>query len=211
MDTTAPRETFDSAYESGAPPWVIGQPQPAIVALERDRWLRGRMLDTGCGTGEHTIHLARLGYDVEGIDSSARAVELARRNADDHGVSAQFEVADALALHGPPRFDTVIDSALFHVFGPEDRARYARALHEVCKPDGLVHVLVLALSDEPGFGPRISDAAIREAFTGGWDIEQLRSDRYRVVAHGEHSATVGVASGTVVDLPAWLARIRRRA
>jgi len=48
---------------------VIGQPQPAIVALESGGWIRGRVLDAGCSTGERTIHLARLGYDVLGIDS----------------------------------------------------------------------------------------------------------------------------------------------
>jgi 2-polyprenyl-3-methyl-5-hydroxy-6-metoxy-1,4-benzoquinol methylase len=67
--TTPPRTHFVDAYLSRTAPWVIGQPQPAIVALESGGWIRGRVLDAGCSTGERTIHLARLGYDVLGIDS----------------------------------------------------------------------------------------------------------------------------------------------
>ncbi|MFC4003090.1 class I SAM-dependent methyltransferase [Prauserella oleivorans] len=209
MDTTVPRETFDAAYEDATAGWVVGEPQPAIVALEREGYVHGSVLDAGCGTGEHTIHLARLGYDVLGIDFSERAVNLARRNAEQRGVRARFEVADALVLAGEPRYDTVVDSALFHVFGPEDGRRYAAALHRVCRPGALVHVLALARTGEPGFGPRISSGAIREAFTDGWVVEDLGTSVYRAVAHGDHATELGVAPGAAVDLPAWLARVRR--
>ncbi len=58
-DTTPPKALFDDAYRDGTPPWVIGEPQPAVVALEREGWVRGKVLDIGCGAGEHTILLTR--------------------------------------------------------------------------------------------------------------------------------------------------------
>ena len=188
---------FDRAYEAGAAPWVIGGPQPAVVGLERAGLIRGRVLDAGCGTGEHTILLARLGYDVRGIDSSRVAIERARANAAEQGVGARFEVADALVPDGA--YDTVLDSALFHVFDDETRARYVDALRVVCRPGGLVHVL--ALSDAgPGYGPQIGDAVIREAFGDGWELEDLVTSVYRGVF---------TADGGTDDVPAWLARVRR--
>ena len=57
---------------------MIGEPQPAIVALERAGLISGKVLDVGCGTGEHTILLTRLGYDVLGIDFAPNAIEQAR-------------------------------------------------------------------------------------------------------------------------------------
>lgn len=81
MDTTPTRELFDEAYESRTAPWVIGEPQPAVVELERAGLIRSRVLDVGCGAGEHTILLTRLGYDVLGIDFSPQAIEMARENA----------------------------------------------------------------------------------------------------------------------------------
>ncbi|GAA1196472.1 class I SAM-dependent methyltransferase [Pseudonocardia alaniniphila] len=206
---TPPRRTFDEAYLTHTAPWVIGEPQPAIVTLESSGGIRGRVLDPGCGTGEHTIHLARLGYDVVGIDSSQHAIEQARANAAQRGVTARFEVADALALVPETAYDTIVDSALFHIFGPEERTRYVRSLHRACRRDARVHVLALA-DTGPGFGPQISDTVIREAFGDGWVVEDLQPSTYRgVIVHDTHAAALGRHVGDVVDLPAWLARARR--
>ena len=101
---------FDDAYATRTAPWVIGQPQPAIVTLERKGWIQGKVLDVGCGTGEHTIYFSALGYDVYGLDSSPRAVEQARTNAAARNVEVHFQVADALALGDDPTYDTVIEA-----------------------------------------------------------------------------------------------------
>ncbi|MGH3671736.1 MAG: class I SAM-dependent methyltransferase, partial [Pseudonocardiaceae bacterium] len=199
---------FDQAYLTRTAPWVIGEPQPAVVALEREGWIRGSVLDAGCGTGEHTIQLSRLGYDVLGIDASERAIEQARRNAAEREVAARFAIADALDLGDEPFYDTIVDSALFHIFNAPDRTRYVRSLHRVCRPGARVHLL--ALSDTgPGFGPQISDTVVREAFGPGWIVEDLRSSRYRGVVGESHAAALGRSVGDLVDLPAWLARVRR--
>lgn len=138
------------------------------------------MLDAGCGTGEHTIHLTRLGYDVRGIDSSEHAIEQTLANAAERNVAARFEVADALQLGNDPTYDTVVDSSFFHLFDLADRGRYVRSLYRACRQDALVHEL--ALSDTgPRFGPQISDTMIREAFGEGWALEDLRTSRYRGV------------------------------
>lgn len=207
-ETTPPKSLFDDMYAGGAAPWVIGEPQPAIVELERRGAVGGAVLDAGCGAGEHTILLTSLGHDVLGIDFSARAVELARANAAARGLTARFEVADATRLTGGQRFDTVIDSALFHVFDPADRLRYVDSLTSVCRPGALVHVL--ALSDTGrGFGPQVSEADIRGAFTDGWHVEALDTTTYRGVVGPAHADALGLPVGTRVDEPAWLARVRR--
>lgn len=210
-------EQWNAVYDDNAAPWLIGRPQPAIVELERAGWVRGRVLDPGCGAGEHTILLTELGYDVVGMDLSPSAIEYARRNAAAQGVpTARFEAADLLALgdaQAAPTYDTIVDSALFHIFGtePENRAAYVRSLHALCKPGGTVHIL--ALSDvEPGFGPRISDTLIRESFSEGWELEDLQPSKY----HGTVTASVlgqdtgfDLPAGTAVELAAWQARLRR--
>ncbi|PRC49539.1 SAM-dependent methyltransferase, partial [Mycobacterium sp. ITM-2017-0098] len=68
MDLTPTISRFDDFYKNQTPPWVIGEPQQAVVDLERAGLITGRVLDVGCGTGEHTILLAAAGYDVLGVD-----------------------------------------------------------------------------------------------------------------------------------------------
>ncbi|MFF0453167.1 class I SAM-dependent methyltransferase [Nocardia africana] len=218
---TQAAEFWNTVYDDDTAPWVIGEPQPAIVEVEREGLIRGRVLDVGTGAGEHTIALTALGYDVLGIDLAPSAVEYARRNAAAKGVpGARFRVADAVRLGADPAaaaelgtFDTIVDSALFHIFreDPGNRADYVRSLHTLCAPGGLVHVLALSDAD-PGFGPRISDRLLRESFAAGWELEDLRPASYRgrvtpVVA--DRVAGLDVAEDGTVDTAAWLARIRR--
>lgn len=209
MDLTPTISRFDDFYKNQTPPWVIGEPQPAIVELERSGLIAGRVLDVGCGAGEHTILLAAAGYDVLGVDGAPTAVEQARRNAADRGVDARFEVADALHLAGTPSYDTVVDSALFHIFDDGDRAAYVRSLHNATRPGSVVHVL--ALSDAGrGFGPEVSERTIRDAFGAGWDVESLTTTTYRGLVTEVHADALGLAVGAMVDEPAWLVRVRRR-
>lgn len=209
MDSTPTLSRFDDAYKSRSAPWVIGEPQPAIVELQRAGWIHSKVLDIGCGTGEHTIMLTRLGYDVLGIDFAPHAVEQARANAAERGVDARFEVADAMNLGAEPGYQTIVDSALFHIFDGADRVRYVNSLHTALRPGGLVHVL--ALSDAGrGFGPQVSEAEIRGAFGDGWELEALDTTTYRGVVQEAQADAIGLPVGTRVDEPAWLARARRR-
>ncbi|MDN5916255.1 MAG: class I SAM-dependent methyltransferase [Pseudonocardia sp.] len=215
MDVTPTTDHFEKAYVDGTPPWVIDEPQPAVVALERDGGFRGRVLDIGCGTGEHTIHLVTLGYDVLGADAAPSALARARAAASERGVEARFSDVDALDpaglrdLGGPGGFETVLDSALFHIFDAGDQARYAEALHEVCAPGGYLHLLALS-SRGPGFGPEVDESDIRAAFDRpGWEVEDVATSTYRGVVREHQSAALGLPTGDRVDVPAWLARIRR--
>jgi SAM-dependent methyltransferase len=207
MDSTPTFSRFDDVYKTRTAPWVIGEPQSAIIDLERSGRIRSKVLDVGCGTGEHTILLTRLGYDVLGVDASPNAIDQARENATEKGVDARLEVADAMNL-GEQVYDTIVDSALFHIFDDTDRRRYVRSLHAAARPGAFVHVL--ALSDKGrGFGPQVSDAVIREAFADGWAIEALDETTYRGVVQEAQADAIGLPAGSVVDEPAWLARVRR--
>ncbi len=208
MDTTPPVARFDDLYQSRTAPWVIGEPQPAIVELERAGKIHNKVLDIGCGTGEHTILLTGLGYDVLGVDFAPAAIEQARANAAERRVDARFEVADAMNLGATEVYQTIIDSALFHIFDDADRAKYVRSLHTALRPGGFVHVL--ALSDAGrGFGPEVSESDVRGAFGDGWVLEALDSATYRGVVQESHTEAIGLPVGTLVDEPAWLARGRR--
>jgi 2-polyprenyl-3-methyl-5-hydroxy-6-metoxy-1,4-benzoquinol methylase len=103
---------WDASYTGDtSAPWDIGRPQPTFVRLADEGRLTGRLLDAGCGTGENALLAASRGADVTGIDVAPTAIARARAKASERGLTARFEVADALDLGRLSlTVDTVIDS-----------------------------------------------------------------------------------------------------
>ncbi len=199
---TTPSEGWDAPYAASAPaPWDIGRPQPTFVRLADAGLLRGRVLDSGCGTGEQTLLAAARGADAVGIDISPHAIERARGKAAARGVSARFQVADALSL-GPlgMTFDTVIDSGVFHVFDDDDRARYVTSLGSVLESGGTCYLICFSDRQPGDFGPRrVRQDELRAAFRDGWNITDIAADTFEI----------NPGLGTVAA-QAWLATIQRR-
>src|SRR5206468_1744705 len=135
---------FDAMY-AGTPPWDIGRPQPAFAQLADRGLVRGRVLDVGCGTGEHTLMASALGLEAIGIDASPTAIDLAKRKAQERGLEARFILWDALELPAlaqqEGRFDTVLDCGLFHVFDDDDRAMFVKGLRSIVTPGGRYFML----------------------------------------------------------------------
>ena len=192
--------SWDASYQDGAvAPWDIGRPQAAFVRVAAERGFAGDVLDAGCGTGEHALLAASLGCPVLGVDVAETAISLARKKADERGLTAQFAVADALELRRLGRtFETVLDCGLFHTFDRDQRPPYVASLASVTQPAGTVYVLCFS-DDAPDIGPHpISRADLDEAFNegSGWNIVTVEPDTIQ---------TTFVESG----MPAWFATIRR--
>jgi 2-polyprenyl-6-hydroxyphenyl methylase / 3-demethylubiquinone-9 3-methyltransferase len=96
-----------------------------------------RILDIGCGAGVLCEPLARLGADVVGVEPGASNIAMARRHADEAGLSIDYRctTAEALADAGE-RFDIVLAMEVVeHV--ADARAFLARCA-ELVKPGGLM-------------------------------------------------------------------------
>ena len=176
---------WDQMYR-GTPPWDIGRPQSALVEVAEAGGLRGRVLDVGCGTGEHVLMAASYGLPATGVDLSPLAISIATEKAKDRKVGGvKFVVADLLTIRpddiGGP-FDTVTDNGVFHVFSDEDRPRFVANLRALLTDQG--HYVMLCFSDaEPGdWGPRrVTEEEIRASFSEGWRIETIEPVRIEVV------------------------------
>ena len=199
--TTPP--SWDAMYEPDEepPPWDIGRPQRAFRRLAGQGLLAGRLLDAGCGTGEHTLLAAASGAQATGVDISQRAIARARDKAAERGVQASFQVADVLNLGQLGlTFDTIIDSGLFHVFSDEDRTRYVASLAAILRPGGNCYLMCFSDRQPGDWGPRrVTQDELRAAFADGWTIASIEADTFEV-----NSRAVPV---TIVQ--AWLAILTR--
>jgi len=194
-----PGESFLGAYD-GKPPWDIDRPQPAFERALDEGVVRGRVLDVGCGTGEHVLLFAQRGLDATGLDFVPKAIDIANRKARERGVGrAKFVVGDALELGRLGQtFDTVTDSGCFHTFADEERRRFVASLAAALKHGGR-YVMMCFSERETGWGGprRVTQREIRETFRSPeWIVESIEAARFEAALPG------GGAE-------AWLAVVRR--
>jgi 2-heptyl-1-hydroxyquinolin-4(1H)-one methyltransferase len=179
---------FDPAYrgetaEFGAgarPPWSLGEPQPELAALIDHGKFKGDVLDAGCGEAALSLHLAALGHNTVGLDASSTAIELAKAEAAKRGLTnASFEVADISAFTGyDGRFDTIVDSTLFHSMPVELRDGYQRSIVRAAAPGASYFVLVFdraGMPDSPA-NP-VTEDELRDVVSRYWVIDEIRPAR----------------------------------
>jgi SAM-dependent methyltransferase len=141
------------------------------------------VIDVGCGTGEHTLLAASQGADALGIDISATAIAKAREKARERGLTARFEVLDALELPSlGESFGTALDSGVYHVFETvEMRARYAECVRSVLEPGGTLYLMCFSDRTPGDWGPqRIGEHELRGTFTGEWDLVSLEPAQFEI-------------------------------
>jgi len=95
------------------------------------------VLDFGCGTGNHALALARMGYGVTGIDASAGMVRVARKKARGRANIA-FLRRDMRHVDLRRRFDAAIcmDGAFTHLLTERDLLAHLRTVRRHLTLDG---------------------------------------------------------------------------
>ncbi|MFN8206099.1 MAG: class I SAM-dependent methyltransferase [Bacteroidales bacterium] len=79
-----------------------------FIEAEADSNKNTSILDIGCGTGRHSIELARRGYRVTGLDLSESMLAVARSRAVAEKLDIRFIQADARSFSFPGEFGLAI-------------------------------------------------------------------------------------------------------
>ncbi|HXA89766.1 MAG TPA: class I SAM-dependent methyltransferase [Mycobacterium sp.] len=176
---------WDSVYREeaefeGPPPWNIGEPQPELAALIAAGKFRSDVLDAGCGFAELSLALAAEGYTVVGIDLTPTAIAAATKAAQERGLTnASFEQADITSFTGyDGRFNTVVDSTLFHSLPVEGRDGYLGSVHRAAAPGASYYVLVFAKGAFPAEMEtkpnEVDEDELRAAVSKYWEVDEIR-------------------------------------
>ena len=131
FDTLAQRDIYSEAYDEE-------YAQLFKELFSDSSFQNGKtVLDVGCGTGNNSIRLATLGYQVTGIDLSPKSIEVAEQKALGQNRNLIFMVEDAeMTSFHPDTFDICFCGAILHHFRNIDRV--ALELFRITKKGGMV-------------------------------------------------------------------------
>lgn len=139
MEQTAARYNHPREVEYAVALTEKGLTEAERRLIEAEMAGGGRVLVVGCGAGREAIALARMGYEVVGIDSARAMIEAARANAAKMRFKVEFlALAAQEVTPGLGQFDYILALNNFYSLIPTRalRVRTLRSLAGILKPAG---------------------------------------------------------------------------
>ena len=176
--------SFDAIYRLERSPfwrWVNTTLRKAVferytITFEQAGEVKGKkILDVGCGSGVYSVDFARRGAGrVVGVDFSGNMLELARQEAEQHGVAdrCEFIQADFLVLDLEDKFDVSIAMGVFDYV--PDQVPFLRKMAALTTGKVIVAFPSHSLIREPARRLRYKLAAKGDVFLYGRnDVERI--------------------------------------
>jgi SAM-dependent methyltransferase len=124
---------YDTYYKTDN---LFGEAYPELIDFFKEQPLNGKILDLGCGQGRDSISLARLGFNVTGIDNSTVGIEQMNQISQAENLNLIGIVTDLFKFNDFDDYDFVLLDSMFH-FTKNDRKKETdfilRMLSEVRK------------------------------------------------------------------------------
>ncbi len=102
---------YDNYYQSEN---LFGEPYPELIEFFANFPKKGKVLDLGCGQGRDAIALARLGFEVIGIDNSKVGIDQMNKIAKDEKLDLVGYVDDIFNYNRFDEFDIILLDSMFH-------------------------------------------------------------------------------------------------
>lgn len=173
-------EFFDTQFRTQARTGEVALNPFEIAALP---YLRGRVLELGCGLGNLSLEAARRGCTVVALDASAHAIAHVGDAARRESLPVHAAVVDLATFRIEGQFDTIVAIGLL-MFFPRERALDLLAeIRAHVDPGGcaIVNVLVDGTTYldmfEPGHYYLFGADELEHRFAG-WTLHLARHDRF---------------------------------
>lgn len=132
---------YDKYYQTEN---LFGEPYPELVKFYSTKKPEGKLLDVGCGQGRNFIALARLGYDVIGIDHSKVGIQQLKEIAKKEHLPLIGIVGDIYEYTNFGDFDFVLLDSIFHFGkrGKEKETQLLKGIIEGVNPETLITICI---------------------------------------------------------------------
>lgn len=111
-DTEAPASVWDSSYARERTPWRSSGLSMITRRLLKTYASGRALLEIGCGNGDDSDSITRMGFTYLGIDISKTAIRYAKSRH--HSNQVQFSPADFFRWSSKVSFDVVYEKGFFH-------------------------------------------------------------------------------------------------
>ena len=146
-------------------------------------FLRGRVLDLGCGLGNLAIEAARRGCSVVALDGSANAIERIHNVAASEGLPIQAELVDLTSYRISDEFDAIVSIGLLMFMERLQAHEILKDIQSHIVPGGcaIINVLIEGTTYLDMFDPAhyylFGHSELQDQFTG-WDLLESRYDSF---------------------------------
>ncbi|MEO9802993.1 MAG: methyltransferase domain-containing protein [Reichenbachiella sp.] len=93
---------------------LFGNPYPELIEYFRNYIDKGKVLDLGCGQGRDSIALARLGFEVIGVDHSQVGIDQMNKIARAENLTLEGRVEDIYTYEEFSLYDFILLDSMFH-------------------------------------------------------------------------------------------------
>ncbi len=118
---------------------------PKVIQYMDRVFKQGHILDIACGTGEYSVSLAHLNYQVTGLDISEQMIHYALTKATKENVKVNFRVQNMLDIEDQSLYEGIIciGNSLVHLDSESEIKSALDRMYQALKPHGSVIIQVI--------------------------------------------------------------------
>ena len=116
---------------------------PRIMRLFKKKGVK-KILDLGCGSGRHTVYLAKHGFEVYGIDIALKGIKITKSWLKKEKSKANLKVGNVYKKLPYPNnfFDALISTQTLHHNKINNIRKLIKEIERVLRANGLIFITV---------------------------------------------------------------------
>lgn len=165
-----------------------------IVKIFKKKGVK-KVLDLGCGSGRHTVCLAKNGFDVYGIDIAPVGIKLTKDWLKKEKLKASFKLGSIYQKlpYKDKYFDAVVSTSTINHAKINDIRKLIKEIERILKPNGLIFITVMQKTRLRNW--RIN--SIKKEMSRGDDGVSILKNDYKIIAPQTYVYLTGGEKGLI--------------